>query len=67
MLSKLGSASRAVASGGGHHQPGSKTWREDPYDVVVLGATHWVFNAGATRSHLDENLEAPVPPPPRTR
>jgi hypothetical protein len=31
-------------------------WRDEYYDVVVLGATHWRFNPGVIPSHLNTGL-----------
>ena len=31
-------------------------WCIEYYDVAVLGATHWRYNAGVTPSHLNKNL-----------
>jgi hypothetical protein len=39
------------------YSPQFGDWRDRYYDVVVLGATHWRFNAGIVPSHLNKNLK----------
>lgn len=33
-------------------------WREEFYDIVVLGRLHWRYNPGVIPSHLNRNLDA---------
>jgi BarA-like signal transduction histidine kinase len=37
-------------------------WRDAYYDIVILGAIHWRYNAGVIPSHLNKALK-PAPKP----
>jgi hypothetical protein len=41
------------------YSPQFAQWRDEYYDIVVLGATHWRFNPGVLPSHLNKNLKTP--------
>lgn len=41
------------------YSPQFAEWRDEYYDIVVLGATHWRFNPGVIPSHLNRNLRSP--------
>jgi hypothetical protein len=41
------------------HSQQCSAWRDQYYDIVVLGATHWRNNPGVTPSHLNRNLKPP--------
>jgi len=40
------------------YSPQFAAWRDEYYDVVVLGATHWRHNPGVIPSHLNTNLKS---------
>jgi hypothetical protein len=41
------------------YSPQFGAWRDEYYDIVVLGATHWRYNPGVIPSHLNKNLTPP--------
>jgi hypothetical protein len=38
------------------YSPQFASWRDQYYDIVVLGATHWRYNPGVIPSHLNRDL-----------